>query len=174
MKSLFTSILVNETIEICRERLEKDETLEKRTKMDVPTIIQLLRLCVNSTSFSYDNKHYRQLEGVAMGLPLSPVLADTFMEHFEEKALADEAIRPRIWKRFVDDVIAMIKKAKKNELLRHLNAQHERIQFTDEEEKDQMLSFMDVRFTQLPNGDLQREVFRKPTHTEKYSNSAPQ
>ena len=170
VKSLFTSIPVNETIEICRERLEKDETLEERTKMDVPTIIQLLRLCVNSTSFRYDNKHYRQLEGVAMGSPLSPVLADTFMEHFEEKALADEAIRPRIWKRFVDDVIAVIKKATKNELLRHLNAQHERIQFTDEEEKDQMFSFMDVRFTRLPNGDLQREVFRKPTHTERYVN----
>ena len=27
---------------------------------------------------------------------------------------------------------------------------------------------MDVRFTKMANGELQREVYRKPTHTDRY------
>ena len=168
VKSLFTSIPVEEAIEICRKRLELDTTLKDRTTMDVQTIIELLRFCVTSTSFQYNNKHYKQIDGLAMGSPISPFMADIFMEEFEEKAFADETIRPKLWKRYVDDVISVIKRSMVQTLLSHLNTQHPHIIFTIEEERNGSLPFMDVRFTKMANGELQREVYRKPTHTDRY------
>ena len=38
--------------------------------------------------FQYKETHYKQLDGVAMGSPVSPVIADIFMEDFEDRAFA--------------------------------------------------------------------------------------
>ena len=76
VKSLFTSIPINETIQICEQRLREDVTLSERTEMSVDTIIILLRFCLLSSAFMYEGQHYRQIQGIAMGSPVSPVLAD--------------------------------------------------------------------------------------------------
>ena len=81
-----------------------------------------------------------------MGSPVSPVIADIFMENLEEKIFM-ETEAPRLWKRFVDDVLAVTKKNYGNMLLAKLNSAHENISFTMEEEADGTLLFMDVRFT---------------------------
>ena len=77
------------------------------------------------------------------------VIYDIFMEDFEDRAFAAylAADLLRVWKRLVDDVIAVVKKDGGQSLLQHLNSQHPRIKFTMEEEKDGTLPFMDVRFT---------------------------
>ena len=168
VKSLFTNIPVEEAIIICERRLHADATLPKRTTMSVPIIISLLRFCLTSTSFRYNNQHYQQLDGVAMGSPVSPVVSDIFMEDFEDKALSDGSICPPLWKRFVDDVLAVVKRDKGSPLLDHLNEQHPNIKFTMEEEEEGSLPFMDVRFTRTANGKLHRQVYQKPTHTNRY------
>ena len=114
VKSLFTSIPVSEAIDICERRLQMDKTLSKRTSMDVNTIISLIRFCLTNTSFLYGGKPYQQLDGVAMGSPLSPVIADIFMADLEEKAIAgaSEDIAPSVWKRYVDDIISVVKRKK--------------------------------------------------------------
>ena len=82
-----------------------------RTDMDVDTIVQLLRFCVKSTEFKFDGTHYKQLDGVAMGSPVSPVLADLFMEELEEQAFEKVGWAPPcLWKRFVDDIILIFQK----------------------------------------------------------------
>ena len=80
-----------------------------------------------------------------MGSPVSPVIADIFMEDLETKAFAAYAA-PRLWKRFVD-VIAVLMKKSGETLLQHLNNQHPKIKFTMEAEKSGCLPFMDVCFT---------------------------
>lgn len=40
---------------------------------------------------------------MAIGSPLSPTMANLFMEHFEEKALESYPLKVAWWKRFVDD-----------------------------------------------------------------------
>ena len=101
-----------------------------------------------------------------MGSPVSLVVADIFMHHLEEKALAN--VKLKLWKRFVDDVIAVVKKNYSQTLLAHLNNQHERIEFTMEEEQNGSLPFMDIRFTRNEGGNLEREVCQKLTHTNRY------
>ena len=168
VKSLFTSIPVKESIEVCEERLRQDNTLADRTCMDVETISSLLRFCLTSTSFQYGGKHFKQVDGVAMGSPVSSVIADIFMENLEMKAFQGYGTVPRVWKRFVDDVLAVVRKAEVERFLDHLNNTHPNILFTMELEQNRSLPFMDVRFTRLPSGALEREVYRKPTHTNRY------
>ena len=57
VKSLFTSIPVDEAISVCEERLKGDDTVEKRTKMKVGTIVKLLQFCLKSTEFAHGGVH---------------------------------------------------------------------------------------------------------------------
>ena len=170
VKSLFTSIPVEEAIEICKGRLLEDSSLEERTDLSVDTIVNLLRFCLTSMSFQFDGKHYQQTNGVAMGSPVSPVVADIFMIDLENKAFASCApqMTPRIWYRFVDDIISIVKRKHASQLLEHLNLVNDRIQFTMETEEDGSLPMMDVRFTREKNGKLRRQVYQKQTHTNRY------
>ena len=54
--------------------------------MTIKQIISLLEFCLNSTSFVFQGQYYQELEGAAMGSPLSPIVANIFMEHFEKEA----------------------------------------------------------------------------------------
>ena len=55
VKSLFTSIPVEEAIQICEQRWKEDDTLSDRTTMDVDTIICLLHFSLSNTAVQYDN-----------------------------------------------------------------------------------------------------------------------
>ena len=50
-------------------------------------IIELLGFCLHNTYFSFQNKFYEQVEGAPMGSPVSPIIANLYMESFERKAL---------------------------------------------------------------------------------------
>ena len=60
-------------------------------------------MCLKSTYFSLRGNIYEHIEGVAMGSPLSPVVADIYMEWLEKKSIETYPLKPKIWKRFVDD-----------------------------------------------------------------------
>ena len=93
VSALFTSVLVNEALDIIRRRLENDTTLGSRTKLTVDQFIKLLAFCLNNTYFMAQGELYLQKEGAAMGSPVSPIVANIFMEWFEERAL-DTAANP--------------------------------------------------------------------------------
>ena len=88
VQALFTSVPITPVLEIIKERLTNDKELHKRTTMSVNHIIKLLEFCLNSTSIIYQGQFYQQIEGAAMGSPLSPIVANIYMEKFEEEALA--------------------------------------------------------------------------------------
>ena len=67
-----------------------------------------------------------------MGSPLSPVIANLYMEHLEENALQTAPLPPRLWLRYVDDAFVICPHGQ-DELQRfheHLNGQHPNIKFT--------------------------------------------
>ena len=129
----------------------------------------LVDLCMIS-NFQFRNVHYALKDGLAMGSPSSPIIANLFMGKLEQAAISSFHTRPRIWFRYVDDIFAILKKHVVHDFLDHLNAQHASIQFTLEEENNKALPFMDIRVERLGNGHLQTSVYRKPTHTGRYLN----
>ena len=67
--------------------LDAEESSEDRTTMSPATIFQLMELCLRTTYFEFREEFYEQVDGAAMGSPLSPVIANIYMEGFEEEAL---------------------------------------------------------------------------------------
>ena len=50
-------------------------------------LIELLQAATANQLFQFDGALYEQVNGVAMGSPLGPLLADVFMSSLEEKLL---------------------------------------------------------------------------------------
>jgi len=94
--------------------------------------IQLLELRLKSSYFRFKGKIYKQTHGVAMGSPLSPIIANIYMAHFEQKALNPFPYTPEEWKRFVDDVCEKWSHGKEllDKFLAHINSLSEHIKFT--------------------------------------------
>ena len=88
VKALFTSVPVDPSINIVKQRLTQDPTLPQRTQMSIPQIVTLLEFCLKNTYFLFQGKYYEQVHGAAMGSPISPLIANLFMEEFEVKALS--------------------------------------------------------------------------------------
>lgn len=105
-----------------------------------------------------------------MGSPLSPVVANIFMEAFETTALDSFHLKPKVWFRYVDDTFIIWPHGLQSllEFKDHLNNQHSDIKFTMEIENNGSLPFLDVLVSRNPDGSIAHSVYRKPTHTDRY------
>ena len=112
----------------------------------------------------------KQREGVAMGSPLSPVVSNLFMEHFERKALESFTHKPKWWLRFIDDVYSNWPHGdnRLEDFMNHLNNQSQSIKFTMEKEDNKCLPFLDVLTMKKQDGSFTHQVYRKDTHTNRY------
>ena len=63
--------------------------------------------CLCYTYFTFDSTIFEQVEGAAMGSPLSPTVVNLYMEAFEERALESAVLCPRVWLRYVDDTFVL-------------------------------------------------------------------
>lgn len=84
---------VGEVLKMVRRRLQDDEFLNERCPPPVDTIVDLLELCLKST---FQGQFYQQVNGVVMGSPVSSIVANIFIEEFEQKALASTLNPPRL------------------------------------------------------------------------------
>ena len=169
VKALFTSVPVQPALEVIKKLLDEDQDLHKRTTMSTKHIMDLLEFCLRSTYFIHKGKFFEQVEGAAMGSPISPIVANLFMENFESKALQSSPNPPLLWKRFVDDTFVILKREHKEEFLTHINSVDNHIQFTTEEPgPDGSLPFLDILISPDEEGRLKTLVYRKPTHTDQY------
>ena len=55
--------------------------------MDKDVFIELMNIATTSVEFSFNNKIYKQIDGVAMGSPLGPALANIFVGYQEDNYL---------------------------------------------------------------------------------------
>ena len=162
VSALFTSVPIDPALNIIKGLLDKDTTLKERTVMEVGDIILLLEFCLKNTYFSFQGQFYEQVEGAAMGSPVSPIVANLYMEYLEQKALSTAPHPPRFWHRYVDDTFVIHKRANKQGFLQHINSVDPAIRFTVEDNKEDTIVKPEV------DGSLSISVYRKPTHTDQY------
>ena len=74
ISSLFTNVPLKETIGICAEALCKDPSSAPPIPQAV--FIEVMESATSSVEFSFNNTMYKQTDGVAMGSPLDPALAN--------------------------------------------------------------------------------------------------
>ena len=92
--ALFTSVPVDAALGIIKHLLEKDSNHKERTVLAVQDIILLLEFCLKNTYFSFQGQYYDQVQGVAMGSPVSLIVANLYMENFETKAVRTDTHPP--------------------------------------------------------------------------------
>ena len=169
VQALFTSVAIEPAIKIIKKLLEEDQTLRQRTSMAVNHIVSLLEFCLRSTYFTFKGRYYEQTEGAAMGSPISPIVANLFMEDLETRAIQSAQNPPSFWRRFVDDTLTIMQSSQIDNFLQHLNSLDQHIQFTKEEARpDGSMPFLDVLITSREDDSLETTVYRKPTHTDLY------
>ena len=168
--SLFTNIPLDETINICVEKLFTNKRkIKGLTKNQCK---ELLSLATKQSFFVFNHVYYKQLDGVAMGSPLGPTLANIFLCHHEEIWLKQcpEQFKPVYYKRYVDDIFVLFKSNEHvKKFHRYLNSRHPNMSFTYETEVDNKMPFLDVEITRHDN-KFQTSTYRKPTFSGVYSN----
>ena len=134
--------------------LENDPSLADRTTLTPAKIADLLTFVLRSTYFQYNGSIYKQKDGAAMGSPVSAVIANLYMESFEEQAITTSSYKPTIWKRYVDDTFTILDRGNVDDFLQHLNNQQPSIRFTMETENNNKLAFLDTAVSREPDGRL--------------------
>ena len=109
VESLFTNIPLEETIKICCDSLYKNQEL--LSNINKNQFEKLLRAALCRNNFLFDGIVYQQVDGVAMGSPLGPSLANTFLAYYEQIWLNDcpNEFKPVYYKRYVDDIFVLFR-----------------------------------------------------------------
>ena len=102
-----------------------------------------------------------------MGSPVSPVIANIYMDYFESLAIPSSPTLTKWWFRYVDDVHSATRKDQVNKLQEHLNSIDPHIKFTIEPPGIDGLPFLDTLTKPIPNS-IESTVYRKSTHTDRY------
>ncbi|KER22658.1 hypothetical protein T265_14806, partial [Opisthorchis viverrini] len=163
--SMYTNIPRADALEVTKRLLLADTTLGERTQLSVDEIVEGIRVCLNLDKFVFDTTVYSQEQGLAMGSPISPVLANIYMEDFEQIALAGYHCPPNVFWRYVDDTFVVIKRDNVNSFHDYLNSLNPHIKFSMEiESTSGTLPFLDC-ITHKVGGKLKTTVYQKPTDT---------
>ena len=166
VSSLFTNVPVDETIEILVDKAFHNKWFNKtyHLQLERSELANLLNLAVKNQLFQLNGKLYQQVDGVAIGSPLGPLMANTFMCSIEQKLVDNNRI-PSFYHRFVDDTITTQRSlASAEDFLNTLNNCHPSLNFTMECEVDGKLAFLGMEAIRT-HGHIETKVYVKPTNT---------
>ena len=104
---------------------------------------------MSETNFIFNNKIYNQIDGVSMGPPLAPILANLFMGYHEKDWIEKAQVaKPTFYKRYVDDIFAVFESELDPETFHtYLNTKHKNIKFTCKKQIEKKLPFLDILIT---------------------------
>ena len=166
VKSLFTNVPIDEAVRATSRAV--DGMTDEQLPLPRDDYVKLIDLCVRFGPFEFMGQEYEQVQGLAMGSPLSAVMAQLFMEALEADHLRHLVGSNAVWLRYVDDVLAVLPaRTDVQALLQRLNAVHPTIKFTVEEERDEQLPFLDTVIHRKYDNPL-FSVYRKPTNKDDF------
>ena len=133
--TLFTNVPIDLAIESLDEIYRKHPEIGEKFTIPWKDMINLIKLCMSSSVFQFEDKFYEQHHGAPMGSPLSPVLANAAMDKLERELVPGFGEKVLIWTRYVDDIFAIVDSEHIQTILSSINSYRERISFTVEVER---------------------------------------
>ena len=115
---LSTNVLLEETIELLTDKSVTNNWFNETYKLYLSRQdVDLLRAATKDQLFIFNGQLYEQADGVPMGSPLGPLVANVFMCSIEER-LEHDGKMPTYYRLFVDDTLTVIpnKTVHENEL----------------------------------------------------------
>ena len=120
----------------------------------------------------FNRKYYKQVDGVAMGSPLGPALANIFIYSFESKWLRDcpNDFKPVFYRRYTDDIFVLFPSPDNADKFReYLSSKHPNTKFSVEKEEDGHLTFLDINIF-CENDKFATNAYRKKAFSGVYTN----
>ena len=100
--SLFTNIPLKESIDLTVSYITEGNTKLKFSKVE---LLKMFSIATSQTHFLFNGKVFDQMDGVAMGSPLAPVLTNLFLRRHENTWLKNYQDHSNLfYRRYVDDV----------------------------------------------------------------------
>ena len=86
VSSLFTNVPLEETIELLADKAFINNCFNETYHLNLNKLdlVDLLRAATKDQLFTFNGQLYEQTDGVAMGFPLGPLLANAFMRSIED------------------------------------------------------------------------------------------
>ena len=164
VKALYPSIPRQETIKACKE------ALERRTDQTISTaaVIKMIETVLENSTFSFNNQHYVQTDGTAIGSKLGKNLACTYMGQWEQELLTKSPVKPFTYYRFIDDIFGIWTgtEVELKNFTELANSIHDRIKVEITSSRSD-INFLDVHM--IANGrTLFTTIFSKPTDKHMY------
>ena len=154
--SLFTKVPLDFTIDLILKKIYDERQIV--TKISRQQMKKLLLICTKEMHFSFNGKMYQQIDGVAMGSPLGPIIANIFMSELEQTLVPTLTDDVSLWTRYVDDTFAFVREGSVQKVLDCLNGFHPSIQFTHECEVDGTIAFLDVNVSTREDRGFDTEI----------------
>ena len=167
VSALFTSIPVPVALQVINSKISTHTNFTNVCKIPTVKFIKLLEFTLTNCIFFFNKKFYKQLQGAAMGSPVSPVIENIYIEYFESLAIPSSPTLIKWWLRYVDDVHSAIRKDQINKLQEHLNSMDPHTKFTIELQGRDGLPFLDTLTKSTPTS-IESTVYREPIHTDRY------
>ena len=161
VKSLYTNVPVNEAIDDCTNLLYSGKYPEP--PVDKETFKSMLEISSCNVVMLTHEGYYRQVDGLAMGSPPAPLLANGWMSKFDDKIKGDAII----YARYMDDIVRNIHKDQVDDKLKEINSfegYENSLQFTVERETTNSLPFLDMKLIRKGR-ILSSKWYTKPTDT---------
>ena len=159
VSSLYTNVPVEEAIVYCAD------LLYRRAPEEIPPVskevfITLAKLACCNVIMSTHNGVYRQIDGLAMGSPPAPHLANGWLSKFDPIIKGDS----RLYARYMDDILQSIKRINIETKLGQINSLDPALKFTIERENNGAIPFLDMKVMNN-EGKLSSTWYNKPTDT---------
>ena len=168
VRSLFTNVPLDETIATILQKVYVEKKI--KTSIPKPILKELLLLYTKHLHFRFNGKIYTQIDGVAMGSPLGPLLANIFMISLKQKVLPKLSNYLCYRKRYVDDTYAYFVPEKIDFIIKELNSYHPNSKFKYELEEYNRITFLDVLINRISFNEIETSVYRKKSNTDIYIN----
>ena len=135
-------------------------------------LVDLLDKVLTCNNFDFNERHFLQVGGTAMGTKVAPAYANTFMGWYEEKYVYTYPKQPVLWKRFIDDIFVIWKFSQDelDEFITYLNNRMPSIIF-EADISVNSVHFLDTTVSiDHTNGTIHTTLYTKPTDAHNYIN----
>ncbi|UYV82851.1 hypothetical protein LAZ67_22001080 [Cordylochernes scorpioides] len=95
----------------------QDNQVDHRT---AESIVALSSLCLDFTTFTFNNQLFKQIRGSPMGSPLSSPLAEIVMANIDHWVQQQIAPGIHMWRRYIDDIFCICDTGQEINILDHL------------------------------------------------------
>lgn len=156
--SMFTNITWNRVQQAITKRYQCG-TINTRIPMDL--LLKMIKYTAfMNTEFMFEGTVFKQIKGLRMGSPISPILADLVMQDIFDTVFTLTR-KPKLFVQYVDDILTLTTEQHAIEILEALNDTDPDVQFEIEIETNNKINFLDITIYNNHNTTITTSWYKK-------------